>query len=238
MDPYIEACGFWEDFHHGLVVEIANVLSSKLPENYVARTGVRNYVVIGKPAGEATHELSTALDVVSMRPFIAEQFKEPFVEISVMDEEERRLVTCIEVLSPANKRKGTEGWDSYLRKRQALLLGEASLVEIDLLRGGTRMPMLDPWPKTPYTLLVSRRSHTPGCRVWRAHFQRPLPAIPVPLATYEPDVMLELQPLVETIYARRRYWKCIDYGKALLPPLSAEENAWFEAQMQARAAPT
>jgi hypothetical protein len=58
------------------------------------------------------------------------------------------------------------------------LLGKANLVEIDLLRGGTRFPMLDPWPASPYTVLVARAEHAPRCKVWPAYFDRPLPAIP------------------------------------------------------------
>jgi hypothetical protein len=113
----------------------------------------------------AAAEASTEPGPLSLRPFIAEEFKESFVEIYALHPEERRLVTCIEVLSPANKRKDSEGWDLYLRKRQALLLGEANLVEIDLLRAGTRMPMLDPWPNSPYTLLVARRASRGYCKV-------------------------------------------------------------------------
>jgi hypothetical protein len=52
----------------------------------------------------------------------------------------------------------------------------------------------------------------------------------------DPDVTLELQPLIEAIYARRRYYRAIDYGKPLQPPLTAEENAWLQTQLQARAA--
>ena len=83
--------------------------------------------------------------------------RESFIEI-YEQAPEIRLVTCIEVLSPSNKRPGTEGWELYLRKRNALLLGQASLVEIDLLRGGRRMPMVEPWPPSPYYLLVGWQS--------------------------------------------------------------------------------
>src|SRR5262249_3912993 len=79
-------------------------------------------------------------------------------------EPERRLVTSIEVLSPSNKKKGSEGWNQYLRKRQALLLGKANLVEIDLLRGGSRLPMLDPRPESPYSLLVARKEMARAAR--------------------------------------------------------------------------
>src|SRR5947199_4656650 len=128
-----------------------------------------------------------------MQAFIAEKFEESFVEIYA-ELEERILVTCIEVLSPSNKRPGTEGWQVYERKRQALLLGKANFIEIDLLRGGHKFPMLTPWPDSPYTLLVCRAFNAPYCRAWRAHFQRPLPVIPVPLLYPEPDLQLDLQP--------------------------------------------
>jgi hypothetical protein len=83
-----------------------------------------------------------------MSAFVAEKLKETFVEI-YLEGEECILVTCIEVLSPSNKRRGTEGWKDYERKRQAMLLGRANFIEIDLVRGGSKLPMLDPWPDSP-----------------------------------------------------------------------------------------
>src|SRR5437762_4953724 len=116
-----------------------------------------------------------------MQAFVAEEHREAFIEI-YEDDPKRRLVTCIEVLSPSNKRKKSKGRRLYLRKRQSLLMGSASLIEIDLLRGGQRMPMLNDWPDSPYTLLVCRESRAPLCTVWPAHFQQPLPTLPVPLS--------------------------------------------------------
>lgn len=62
----------------------------------------------------------------------------PFVEIR--DRESRRLVTVIELLSPSNKRPGGDR-EQYLAKRSDLLASPTHLVEIDLIRGGRRMPM-------------------------------------------------------------------------------------------------
>jgi hypothetical protein len=164
---------------------------------------------------------------VPMRAFIAEEFKEIFVEIYHQDEESN-LVTCIEVLSPSNKRAGTEGWDQYERKRQALLLGRANFVEIDLLRSGRKMPMLDPWPDAPYTLLVSRMAGDGHCRVWPAHYKRTLPPIPVPLVSPDPPLTLDLQPLIDAIYALGRYHERLDYTRKLTPALSDAEAAWVK----------
>jgi hypothetical protein len=259
MDPSIEACGLWEDFHGALIYQIRERLADVVPERYLVRAGERSYLVLVEDEGEVSHPFlpdvsvttarrrkkpgkkgGTALaepfdetDSVVLRAFIEEEHRETFVEIYAAFPEQR-LVTRIEVLSPSNKRPNTPGWDLYVRKRQSLLLSGVHLVEIDLLRGGQRMPMLDPWPACPYTLMVARARKAQHCKVWRAHFQRRLPPIPVPLAKPDPDVTLSLQPLIDTIYQRFRYGQSIDYRKALDPPLDTEESAWLKRQLRAR----
>jgi hypothetical protein len=258
MDPYIEASGLWGDFHDSLIGEIHRALAPAVPERYVVRVGLREYIVLVGTQGKEDHPFVPDVRVVSppsrkresraaggaalaephpsgspiaMRPFVEEEFRENFVEIRDT-EEDHRLVTCIEILSPSNKARGSEGRDIYLRKRQALLLGEANLVEIDLLRGGPRMPMLDPWPSSPYTILVSRvRRVVPRCLVWPATFREPLPVVPVPLLKPDPDVPLDMQPMIEAVYARSRYETSIDYARPLDPPLDAEQAAWVEARL-------
>jgi hypothetical protein len=175
-------------------------------------------------------------DSVTLRAFIEEDFNERFLDIYEL-QPERRLVTSIEVLSPSNKVRRSKGWKKYLRQRQALLLGKANLVEIDLLRGGTRLPMLDPLPNSPYYVLVAREEKAPYCRVWRASFDRPLPSIPVPLTRPDPDIPLALQPLIETISRRGRYAEEIDYAKPLEPPGGTGEAAWVKQRLQTGATP-
>ncbi len=187
MDPYIEACGLWEGFHNRLIARIDDALARILPRGYTTDLATRSYVVLvesegkketlakpdvtvtgpatakgprKKKGGVAVLESAPETDPVLMQAFIAERFEETFIEIYAQ-REERILVTCIEVLSPSNKRRDTEGWKEYELKRQALLLGEANFIEIDLLRGGSKMPMLSAWPNSPYTLLVSRMGRGP-----------------------------------------------------------------------------
>lgn len=259
MDPYIEARGLWKDFHDELIGEIKRAVSTALPPSYVARIGNRSYIALveseeredrhfepdvavtaprsrtaararGEDRGAAT--ASGELDQpVALRAFLEEEFIDRFIDI-YETEPERRLVTSIEILSASNKERGGPGWKRYLRKRQSLLLGKANLVEIDLLRGGQRMPMLDPLPDSPYYVLVAREKTAPLCRVWRAFFERPLPTVPVPLAPPDPDIPLALQPLVEAIYERSRYSTDIDYAKPLEPPLSPEQTAWLQRRRE------
>ncbi|MBI1913363.1 MAG: DUF4058 family protein [Planctomycetes bacterium] len=264
MDPFIEDRGLWPDFHTKVIGEIERALAAVLPERYFIQTGERAYVVLAgtdeketKPiypdvgieksapvgrasaSGGALAVAEPVLDTggVTMRAFIDEHFRENFIEIYEA-EPGPRLVTCIEVLSPSNKRSGKKGWKLYLRKRNALLLGKANLVEIDLVRGGRRMPMVEPWPKSPYYLLVGRESHVPYCRVWPSYFNQPLPEVPVPLASPDSDLPLALQPMIEAVYERSRYARRLDYSKPLTPPLGPEETAWLAGRLRGEEAQT
>ncbi|HUY35073.1 MAG TPA: DUF4058 family protein [Pirellulales bacterium] len=260
MDPYLEALGLWEDFHHDLITEIKGAISAVLPEWYVVRAGERSYIVLSAPNGE--HQFLTQPDVgvarlagahaggspgaaaatamletaqsewapIAMRALVETEYREGFLEIREL-RPQRKLVTCVEALSPSNKRVGTPGWLQYTRKRQAYLEGAANFVEIDLLRAGRRMPMEDEWPDSPYYLLVSRKQEAPRCTVWRAHYLRPLPPIFVPLAPPDADITLALQPLVEAVYARSRYDRDIDFRRPLDPPLSPAETTWLHEQL-------
>ncbi len=259
MDPYIETHGYWGDFHNDLIIEIKRTLAPLLPGKYRVRTAIREVIELVESEGKAAPsmypdvnvsgplarspilaESSVAVaetiignDPMALRAFVAEEFRESFVEIHTV-EPERRLVTCIEVLSPSNKRPHSPGREQYLRKRQALLLGEANLVEIDLLRGGDRMPMLDAWPNSPYRLLVGRWYKEAVCHVWPAHYRKVLPAFPVPLDRPDSDLILDLQPMIDGIYDRSRYGMDIDYTRPLDPPLGEADHVWLQEQLKTR----
>jgi hypothetical protein len=180
MDPFIEACGRWEDFHTKLIGEIERTLADLVPDRYFVSLATRSYVALTDTEGKDFHPLVPDVGVttsasersaqpsspavaeaaepeaVSMEAFVSTEYREIFLDIYARDPE-RHLVTCIELLSPSNKRRGSEGWNRYMRKRQGLLLGAANLVELDLLRGGGRLPMVTPWPKSPYVFANRQR---------------------------------------------------------------------------------
>jgi hypothetical protein len=258
MDPYIETSGVWEGFHHRLIESIYRAIATQLPCGYTPSTATRSYVAMIEEEGKRDHlanpDIATVEPMrskksrkkkgslavagvpeyagsVRMQAFVAERVRETFVEIYLQGEE-RTLITCIEVLSPSNKRPGTEGWREYERKRQAMLFGQANFIELDLLRGGRRMPMLTPWPDSPFTLLVSWQMNAPYCRVWPAHFNARLPVIPVPLLYPEQDLRLDLQPLLDEIYALGRYGELLHYERPLQPPLPDADAAWVREQLR------
>jgi hypothetical protein len=254
MDPYIEACDLWGDFTHELVCAIARRLNDVLPAGCAARLGSREYTAVYYSEADRLYpspphvvaacrsapELAPVKGEggpVTLRAFIGEDHKDRYVNILDLHDG-RRLVTRIEVLSRSAKQRGFEGWKQYLRRRRTLLLGKANLVEIDLLRGGDRMPMLDPLPASPYYLLVAREEKAPYCGVWPGFFDRPLPAIPIPLRKPDPDIPLALQPIIDAIYEQGRYGEDIDYSRPLDPPLSPEQVAWLARQLRPEATAT
>ncbi len=262
MDPYIEACGLWEDFHGKLIGEIERSLSSLVPDRYVVRTGERAYVAIGSPSGDDGYELLPDVALASsrrpegggptagataeagepeaapvlMQALFEADYRELFLEIHQTDPV-RQLVTGIEILSPSNKRRGAKGWRLYHRKRQAYVRKLAHFVELDLLRCGRRMPMAGRWPDGPYYLLVCREQEAPRCTVWPAHYRRPLPPVCIPLAAPDPDITLALQPLVEAVCARSHYDRDIDFRRPLHPPLCSADFAWLEERLREQEKP-
>ena len=75
--------------------------------------------------------------VITLDPL---EMREGFIEIIAL-EERRRVVTVIELLSPANKAAGSAGRREYLKKQREVLESRANLLEIDLLkRGATYRP--------------------------------------------------------------------------------------------------
>ncbi|MFN0020804.1 MAG: DUF4058 family protein [Pirellulaceae bacterium] len=248
VDPYIEARGLWEEFHEDFIQEIKRRLSVDLPPNYVARSRSRNYVELVDPVaeglekrgiipdvalheelGEVSHSVwQPASDLAVSEPVTMTALAEVDIKENAIDilkvEPDFRLVTCIEVLSPTNKRPGTAGWNEFREKRSMLLGGLANYVEIDLLRRGKRHGMVPPWPDSPYYLMVMRKEETPRCSVWPAFSTRPLDNIPIPLLPPDADIVLPLQPLVDNVFASLRYFQQMNYERPITLKLTAEEQ--------------
>lgn len=127
-----------------------------------------------------------------------------------------RLVTAIEVLRLEQKETGRVR-EEYERRLKAFAADAVSVVEIDLLRSPLNLP---------YSISVRRRwdgsseANSIGLR-------GPLPLIRVPLRRDDPDVLLQLQPLIERVYVSGGH-DDIDYSKPPTPPLSGEDAAWAE----------
>lgn len=245
MDPYLEG-DLWPTVHTDLCAEIARQLAPKLRPKYVALSTRR--VVLAPPdeseglsvqrfpdVGILSSHVpgpSTATTVAAAPLIVAANFPEPIphVSIEIRDVAKRRLVTCIEVLSPTNKRG--PGRDEYAGKRFQLLSGDVHLVEIDLLRIGTRFPTVQPLPTVPYFVFVSRAGRRGEVEVWPIALEQPLPDVPIPLLAGDPPVLLELQQALGVVYDIIGYDELIDYKLPPPGPLSPVETIWIEEQLR------
>lgn len=259
MDPYLEDPAIWRGFHHRLANEIADRLNPNIGPKYYADIELHTTfeeVHVGKnrpmipdvaivaPARELAGLLGASVAVadpaeneapvrraVSVTPVTLRS-----VHIYVTDTDE--LITSIEILSPYNKRG--EGLAEYRRKRSSLLASDVHLVEIDLLRGGQRVgsevqgPPLD---EADYILLVNRGYDiNPGVwsDIWPATIDKPLPKLPIPLDPPDPDVYLDMNAVVRTIYERAAYERRIDYRQPVPPPtLRPAMATWVAAHLAA-----
>jgi hypothetical protein len=245
MDPYLEGA-LWMSVHTDLCAEIARQLAPKVRPKYVVLTTRR--VVLAPPDETerngshrfpdvgvltSTPAASSPPTGVATAPLILPAvFPEPIPHISVevRDVAERRLVTCIEVLSPTNK-VGT-GREEYAGKRYQIVSSPAHLLEIDLLRAGTRFATGEPLPKVPYFVFLSRSDKRKDVEVWPIPLASPLPEVAVPLLPGDTDAALNVQQALTTIYNILGYDELIDYE---LPPpgsLSAAESVWVDEQLR------
>lgn len=249
MDPYLEG-SLWTSVHTQLAVEIQRQLMPLLRPRYVALTNER--FVIATVEDESDEQRANIYPDVSvsadmLRParnggvlaisaplHLATVMPEVIAQITVeiRDVSERRLVTDIEILSPANKRG--DGRIEYLARRQRLLLSPAHLMEIDLLRAGQRVPMRQPLPSVPYFVFLSRAEKRPSTDVWPIRLSMPLPTVAVPLLAGDADVPLDLQLAMSNVYDLAGYDLAVDYSGTPEWPLGSDDAVWAEGLLRQR----
>jgi hypothetical protein len=150
-----------------------------------------------------------------------------------------KLITLIEILSPSNKRRGPDR-KAYARKQHEVLESDASLIEVDLLRGGRRLVRelsleatihaLNPPPA--YLVLVNRAWRRDrgavAYQVFPVSLRQCLPCISVPLKMGEEEVPLDLQFVFDRAYDGGPYRRgAVDYSSPPPDPsLSADDAAW------------
>ncbi len=253
MDPYLEHPSRWPEVHSRLIAAIANSLESQLGEAYFIGVEKRVYqlttddsILIGIPdttiakhstssSSSKTQSLATTATLTTENYLtvtlpIPIEVKESYLEIR--DIETSEVITAIEVLSPVNKRTG-EGRRTYEFKRQSILGSQTHLVEIDLLRSGSPMPMLGKVDATDYRLLVSRASRRPQAQLYSFNLEQTIPEISIPLKSNEPDLQLDLQTLLTELYSQARYNRRIDYQKPPVPPFKKDIQPWASDRIAA-----
>ena len=252
MDPYLEG-DMWQEFHETLASAIRAQLMPRLTPKYVALLAKRYTLdrpalgVFDAPpprivypdvhvvaphgtagAAQPTEQVSLAEPAIELASFI----EVPQLSIEIRDVAQRRLVTVIEILSPANKYG--EGAREYHDRRTEILRTEVHLLELDLIRQGARIPLAGEPPPAPYYIYLSRWQRRPFTQVWPVGLRDRLPRVPVPLLPPDPDVPLDLQAAVDACFALVGYERLLPYDSPPPPPeLPPEDLEWVEVTLRA-----
>ncbi len=257
MDPYLEDPAHWPDVHQSLITYIRDELQPYLRPRYHARIGERVYIleppqlfypdvtIIRQPlavretapayaaTAEAEAEVVDMPVLVTLPPV---EHREPYLEI--VHAAGGEVVTVIEVLSPANKAPG-EGHRLYRQKRQELLDTPVHLVEIDLLSTGLHTVALSEegragLPPHRYLICVRRGPERRRFEVYPVPLSRRLPRMRIPLKEPDPDVVLDVQAVLDRCYDNGGYADRIDYRRPPSAPLSPEEAAWVDGLLRGK----
>lgn len=244
MDPYLESY-LWSDVHTALANKIRQQLTPQLRPRYTARLEI---YLVEDPTPEAevgilypdaeilrvqpiqksissAKERAIATTLTLTLPVLQPvEIRIPTVEIR--DTAKNVLVTCIEILSPVNKRE--PGLSVYRQKRQRLYQAGVNLVELDFLRRGTRLFNHPRIPNVPYIVALTC-ANSGRVNIWTIKLQDQLPILPVPLRAPDADVSLDLPSALNAIYEEAAYDLSIDYSQPPPPPpLSESDTEWME----------
>jgi hypothetical protein len=259
MDPYLESPDHWPDFHDRFAAETSAVLNKILPHPYFAQLAVREQIglfvdglegrivpdvavtrSIKGPSSAGSQAVApqqrsggSAESVLFELDFDVEEVN--YVEIRD-GSGSSEAVTIIEILSPSNKAAGADR-DQYVEKRNKILCSSTSLVEIDLLRKGSRLwagfqvdaRLRGMSPPPDYVALINRAWTRPAklaYEIFPISLSSPLPTIPVPLRDGTAEPLLDLQQVFDETYGRGPYARSVDYSAEAFPPLSAAQQEW------------
>ncbi len=239
MNPYLENPSFWPEVHSWLIVGLARALNPQITPKYRAAIDTRVYndsllvgipdvsvyqqsVVKQEPTAQATAVISKPESVtVPMTSEVTERFLE------IREVGTGRVVTAVELLSPANKRKG-EGRQQYLAKRQRILNSTVHLVEIDLLRAGDPMPSAG-GREADYQILVSRVNARPTAERYPFDLQDAIPRFLLPLDEGEQEPVIDLGELLQQVCDETALDLAINYREQPAPSLSESDFTWLQS---------
>jgi len=242
VDPYLEQ--FWGDIHTSLMVYIRDQINDQLPPDLQAR--VEESINVDLDAGshrvypdvkvterfDALPEASVAIAELTVVEPTLIPVDEPATQrhLEIIDlKSGNRVVTVIELLSPANK-SSEAGRHDYRKKQQEYLAGDVNLVEIDLIRSGSHVlaaPLGRIAAERRQDFMVCiRRVHVPSiAEIISISIREPVPNFRIPLRPTDADIIIQLQPLLNDCYHRGRYGS-IDYSQPPIPQLDEKHQQW------------
>ena len=254
MDPYLEDPVNWPSVHSLLIAYIWEAIMSALPEGYEANVEDRCYVVgvdrgiipdvtVHPVVRTGIHKRASVADPDEPLLFRVGpvEVHETYIHI-YRKGNHARVITAIELLSPANKGPNTAGRRAYIEKQGEVGRSQTHLLEIDLLRGGDHtvaipLDAIRPIRRWDYIVCLDRFLWNVvdvkrEFAVWLRTLRERLPVVAVPLDQGDPDIVLDVQAVVNRYYDAGRFATRIDYSQEPYPLLDAEDRVWADALLR------
>jgi Protein of unknown function (DUF4058) len=215
MDPYLEDARLWPAFQQQFVTCLCQILLPSLVDRYHPRAAQRTYQT----------------EVPLFTSVIREEHAEPFIEVRRRGDS--RLVTVIDVVSPAN-RTTPQGRTAYLAQRRLAQQAGANVVEIDLVLQG--QPTLDyprdGLPDWDYTVTVAKADKPEHYEIYTTTVRERLKKFSLPLAKDDRGATVDLQAVFARCYDQSGYAKVIDYAADPPVPLEDADRRWLDALLR------
>lgn len=244
MDPWLEQ--YWGDVHTRLMVYASNQLNPQLPADLRARVEEGATVMVdGKKRRtiypdvsfieeptDAYSSTKTAVEIADPLVIALDEGIGKPRHIEIVDtSDDQRVVSVIEFISPANK-INRSGRADYRRKQTEYLESQVNLIEVDLIRQGEfvlafpedRIPAS--W-RTTYQICVRRANAENRAELYRVPLREKLPNIRIPLRPTDTDVILQIQPLIDTCYRDGGYGE-IEYDQQPEPSFNDDDAKWAQ----------
>ena len=253
MNPYLEDPDLWPGIHKTFIAGLQRLLSPQLRPDYMVRIEERVYVsdepnvsgqrpfripdvMIVDEGGAAAR--ATAIATEPQQNEDAINVELPSVELEknrylkIIKVSNREVVAVIELLSPSNKTG--DGRQEYLSKRAEVQYSLSHLVEIDLLRSGSPMPVVGDVPGGDYRILISNARLTPDASLYVFGMRQSIPVFVMPLAEGSEGIAIDLKPVIDEVYVLGSYDRDIDYGQDPAPPLSDPDSTWIDQLLRSQ----
>ncbi|MCL1475187.1 DUF4058 family protein [Argonema antarcticum] len=249
MNPYLENPELWSEVHNRLIVAIAIAIAPDLRPKYRVAIEKRTYlsdiedsVLVGIPdvavyakrttvsETRSNVALASQTEAISVTLPLPEEVRESY--LAIKEGGTGAVVTVVEILSPKNKRS-KEGRKAYESKRKQVLASISNLVEIDLLRSGQPMRIIEKI-QSDYRILICRGNRRPTGSLYAFNVQDPIPSFPLPLQSADIEPLIELQSLLNDIYDQASFDMAIDYDREPVPKLKPEDAAWADELLRSQ----
>jgi hypothetical protein len=248
----------YRSFHTVFIAQMVFHFNGRLPDHYVARAEESFRVIGTDDSGKrfrhnprpdvAIKSRGSGLAFAGQGAAIQPTWEAKVIDtidpldsinaVTIHDVSTNQIVTCIELLSPANKLHGSY-YSVYRARRSEYIYSQIPLVEIDFLHETEAIVPLHPiYPDDAnsfpyYVAITDSRPKIDKASVYGFAVNDPIPTLPIPLLDDE-VVLADFNEIYQTVFEGARLSEDIDYTQ--LPERFETYNADDQARIKARMA--